>query len=170
MLSLFSSVYLCVNMWTLAYQAHLSAGFSRQECWSGQLCSPPDLSNSGIEPVSLLCLLHWQVGSLHYTDSVPYRYIGSATWEAPSRGLLTNQFFSRFTFLTSINFLNLYMKNLCLLMAQRLIIEIILKKTQMLTELAGLFSLCMEYTVTVFVILHHQSRKDLRYQLGQFSH
>ena len=62
------------------------------------------------------------------------------------------------------------MKNLCLLMAQRLIIEIILKKTQMLTELAGLFSLCMEYTVKVFVILQHQSRKDLRYQLGQFSH
>ena len=26
--------------------------------------NPPDLSNPGIEPASLICLLHWQVGSL----------------------------------------------------------------------------------------------------------
>ena len=36
--------------WTTAQQAPLSMGFSRQEHWSGLLCSPPgDLPNPGIE-------------------------------------------------------------------------------------------------------------------------
>jgi len=50
--------------WTVACQAPLAMGFSRQEYWSG-LPFPPsgDLPNPGIEPESL-CLLHWQVGSL----------------------------------------------------------------------------------------------------------
>ena len=39
--------------WTIACQAPLSMGFSRQEYWSGlPLPSPGDLSNSGIEPGS----------------------------------------------------------------------------------------------------------------------
>ena len=39
-------------------------GFSTQEYWSGLPCPPPaDLPDPGIEP-SLLCLLHWQAGSL----------------------------------------------------------------------------------------------------------
>ena len=38
---------------TVAYQAPLSMGFSRQECWSGlPLPSPGDLPHPGIEPVS----------------------------------------------------------------------------------------------------------------------
>ena len=37
--------------WTIAHQAPLSMGFSRQEYWSGFPCSPPgDLPNSGLEP------------------------------------------------------------------------------------------------------------------------
>ena len=37
--------------WTVAFQAPLSVGFSRQKCWSGLPCPPPgDLSNPGIEP------------------------------------------------------------------------------------------------------------------------
>ena len=40
-------------MWTVARQAPLSTGFSRQEYWSGLPCPPPgDFSNPGIEPVS----------------------------------------------------------------------------------------------------------------------
>ena len=39
--------------WTVAYQAALSVGFSRQEYWNElPLPSPGDLSNLGIEPES----------------------------------------------------------------------------------------------------------------------
>ena len=57
-LSHFSHVRLCVTLWTVACQAPLSMGFSRQEHWSGLLCPPPrDLSYSCLEqsgPTSLL--------------------------------------------------------------------------------------------------------------------
>ena len=54
MLSL-SHVKLFVTLWTVAHQAPLSMGFSRQEDWSGLLCPPPgDLPNPGIEPTSLM--------------------------------------------------------------------------------------------------------------------
>ena len=35
LLSRFSCVRLCATLWTAAYQAPLSMGFSRQECWGG---------------------------------------------------------------------------------------------------------------------------------------
>ena len=39
--------------WTVAHQARLSMGFSRQECWSGlPFPSPGDIPNPGIVPVS----------------------------------------------------------------------------------------------------------------------
>ena len=39
--------------WTVAYQAPLSMGFSRQECWSGlPFPSSRDLPDPGIEPGS----------------------------------------------------------------------------------------------------------------------
>ena len=54
-LSHFSCVRLFATLWTVAHQAPLSIGFSRQEYWSGLPCSPPeDLSNPGIEPASLM--------------------------------------------------------------------------------------------------------------------
>ena len=54
MLSCFSHVWLFVTPWTVASQAPLSMGFSRQEYWSGLPCPPPgDLLDSGIEPASL---------------------------------------------------------------------------------------------------------------------
>ena len=41
------------NPWTVAYQAHPSMGFSRQEYWSGlPFPSPEDLPDSGIKPGS----------------------------------------------------------------------------------------------------------------------
>ena len=37
--------------WTIACQAALSKGFSRQKCWSGFPCPPPgELPSLGIEP------------------------------------------------------------------------------------------------------------------------
>ena len=55
MLSRFSCARRFVIPWTVARQAPLSMGFSRQEYWSGVPCLPPgDLSNPGIEPISLM--------------------------------------------------------------------------------------------------------------------
>ena len=48
-----SHVQLFVTPWNVAYQAPLSMGFSRQECWSGlPFPSPGDLPNPGINPRS----------------------------------------------------------------------------------------------------------------------
>ena len=48
-----SHVGLFVTPWTVAYQAPLSMGFSRQGYWSGlPFPSLGDLPNSGIEPGS----------------------------------------------------------------------------------------------------------------------
>ena len=53
MLSCFSHIQLFATLWTVAHQAPLSTGFSRQEYWSGLPCPPPgDLPDSGIEPAS----------------------------------------------------------------------------------------------------------------------
>ena len=48
-----SRVQLFVILWTVAYHAPLSMGFSRQEHWSGlPIPSPEDLHDPGIEPRS----------------------------------------------------------------------------------------------------------------------
>ena len=71
-LSRFSCVQLFVTLWTVACQAPLSMGFSRQEYWSGlPFFTPGDLSDPGIEPASLVA--PELVGELFTT---------SATWEA----------------------------------------------------------------------------------------
>ena len=55
MLSCFSRVQLFATLWTVARQAPLSTGFSRQEWCSGlTFPSPGDLPNSGIKPTSLM--------------------------------------------------------------------------------------------------------------------
>ena len=55
MLTRISHAQLFATLWTVACQAPLSMGFSRQEHWSELPCPPPgDLPNPGIEPVSLL--------------------------------------------------------------------------------------------------------------------
>ena len=59
-------------LWTVAHQAPLSMGFSRQEYWSGLPCpSPGDLPHLGIEPKSLMSPA--LAGGFFTT---------SATWEA----------------------------------------------------------------------------------------
>ena len=73
MLTCFSRVQLFAALWTVAHQAPLSLGFSRQEYWSGLPFPPPgDLSNSGIEPASLLS-----------PTMVDGFFTTRATWEAP---------------------------------------------------------------------------------------
>ena len=58
--------------WTVAQQAALSMGFSRQEYWSGlPFPAPGDFPNLGIEPAKAMSLLYWQVGSL------PLSHLGS---------------------------------------------------------------------------------------------
>ena len=50
---LLSRVRLFATPWTVAYQASLSMGFSRQEYWSGlPFPSPGDLPDPGIKPRS----------------------------------------------------------------------------------------------------------------------
>ena len=64
MLSCHSHVQLFATLWIVAHQAPLSMRFSRQEHWSGLLCPPlGNLPDPGSNP-PILCLLHWQVGSL----------------------------------------------------------------------------------------------------------
>ena len=51
----FTRVQLFAMLWTVALQAPLSMGFSRQEYWNGFPCPPlGDLPNPGTEPVSLM--------------------------------------------------------------------------------------------------------------------
>ena len=84
MLNCFSCVWLFVTPWTVARQAPLSLGFSRQEYWSGLPCtSSGDLPNQGLNP-RLLLLLHWQAGSLPLASpgkplNTPYNFLKSCT-------------------------------------------------------------------------------------------
>ena len=62
--SCFSCVRLFATLSTVACQARMSMGFSRQEYWSElPWPSPRDVPNPRIKPISL-GLLCWQVGSL----------------------------------------------------------------------------------------------------------
>ena len=56
------------TLWTAAYQASLSMGFFRQECWNGLPLLPRgSLPDPGLKPH----FLHWQV------DSLPLCHLGS---------------------------------------------------------------------------------------------
>ena len=81
-LSHFSRVGLFAIPWTVARQAPLSLGFSRQEYWSRLSCPPPrDLLDPGrLKPTSLM--------SPALTGSF---FATSTTQEAPNQGILQNQ-------------------------------------------------------------------------------
>ena len=55
---------LFVTLWTVDYQAPQSMGFSRQEYWSGLPFPPQGIFLTRGSNSCLLCLLHWQEGSL----------------------------------------------------------------------------------------------------------
>ena len=78
MLSHSRNAPLFVTPWTVARQAPLSIGFSRQEHWSGLPCPPPgDLPDHGIQSVSLAL-----AGGFFTT---------STTWEAPHQAGVMRQ-------------------------------------------------------------------------------
>ena len=66
----FGPIQLCAALWTVARQAPLSLGFSRQECWSGFLfllhCQTLSLSKSDMEQY-LLCTPYWPMHSEQVT-------------------------------------------------------------------------------------------------------
>ena len=71
MVGCFERVQLSVTLWTVAHQAPLSMGFSRQEYWNGLSCPPPgDLPNPGIESTPLMspALAGW-----FFTTSVTWK-------------------------------------------------------------------------------------------------
>ena len=64
-LSGFCLVQLCVTLWIVACQPLLSMGFFRQEYWNGfAMPSSRGSFQAQGSNLHLLCLLHWQVGSL----------------------------------------------------------------------------------------------------------
>ena len=69
-----AQLYLFVTLWTVAHQAPLSMGFSRQEYWSGlPFPSPGDLPDPGIESVSPALA----------ENSLPLSHQGSQTFVLP---------------------------------------------------------------------------------------
>ena len=84
-LSRFTRVRLFATPWTVARQAPLSTGFSRQEYWSGLPCPPPgDLPDSGIIPVSLPSPA---LAGSFFTASVTWEAQG---WDYCGRNLMEN--------------------------------------------------------------------------------
>ena len=95
-LSCFSCVQLCATLWTVAHQASLSMGFSRQKYWNRLPCPPPgDLPNPGMEPASPALagrfFYHWAIAasclcSFNRTNIPPHVYtfllkcITSVSW------------------------------------------------------------------------------------------
>ena len=79
----FSHVRLFMTLRTVACQAPLSMGFSKQEYWSGlSFPAPGDLPNPGIEPASLMASA--LAGEFFST---------STTWEAPKLPMQNKQIF-----------------------------------------------------------------------------
>ena len=70
-------VQLFGTLWTIAHQAPLFMGFTRQEYWSGFPCPPPvDFPNLGIEPTSLM------------SPALAGRFFTTSTfWETPYLGM-----------------------------------------------------------------------------------
>ena len=78
MLSHYRCVWLFAALWTIAHQAPLSMGLSRQEYWSGlPFPSPGDLPDPGIEPEFLT--------SAALADR---SFTTSASWKALHIGML----------------------------------------------------------------------------------
>ena len=94
MLSYFNCVQLCATLWTVAHQAPLSMGFSRQEYWSGLPCHPPgDLPNPETEHTFLMSFpgllsrpCRKRRPSARGRGAAPVRALGAGGCRAPGRG------------------------------------------------------------------------------------
>ena len=109
MLCHFCHFCIYVTLWTVALQAPLSMGFSRQEYWSGLPCSPSgDFPNPGIEPTFLVSVSPALAGRF---------FITSAFWGVPiqkpkkklTRGL-RRHFHSLLCFVNDLLFVSLNLK------------------------------------------------------------
>ena len=65
---------LFATQWTIAQQASLSMGFSRQDYRSGLPCPPPDLLNPGIKPMSPA------LADMFFITSATWEYLGALKW------------------------------------------------------------------------------------------
>jgi len=78
--SVAQSCALFATPWTVAHQAPLSMGFSRQEYWGGlPRCPSGDLSDSGVEPLSsalagrfFTTLTNFKVRSKNWVKTMPF--------------------------------------------------------------------------------------------------
>ena len=106
----FSQVQLFATLWTVAHQAPLSSGFSRQECCSGlPFPSPGDLPKSGIEhssPALQADSTHWVTGEAGHGRQqiiplpVCYKpvslcYLGHGQWVRKFGGLSPERCFTQ---------------------------------------------------------------------------
>ena len=90
-----SRVWLITTPWTVAHQAPLCMGFSRQEYWNGLPFPPPgDLHDPGIEPMSPeLQVDSWQLSHPSFREQVLKGWVGS--YRGPSLFLSSNRLFQR---------------------------------------------------------------------------
>ena len=95
MLSCFHCVQFFVTPWTVAPQAPLPMGFSRQEYWSGLPCPPPgDVPDPRIKPTFLL-----------FPAFAGGFFTTTATWEAVRQHRFWISVFKEFTLNVAVIFL-----------------------------------------------------------------
>ena len=87
-LSCFGHVRLFVTPWTVARQASLSMGFSKQEYWSGLPSPPPrDLPHPGIKPASLMSPA---LAGRFFTLSITWEALSSYACVSISHSVVSN--------------------------------------------------------------------------------
>ena len=81
---LLSHVRLFATPWTVAHQAPLSMGFSRQEYWSGLPCPPGDFPDPGIEPASPALQMDFFFPVRHLGSLISYiTFLSVLAWKIP---------------------------------------------------------------------------------------
>ena len=80
-----SHVWLCATSWTIAHQAPLSVGFSRQEYWNGLPCPPPgDLPNPGVKSAFSAAAGGFFTTSITWEAQVRHGAMENFSWEVTS--------------------------------------------------------------------------------------
>ena len=82
LLSGFSHIRFCGTLWTVARQAPLPLGLSRQEYWTGLPCPPPgDFPNPRLLGISCIsCWATWKVPSIGYLYSFFFNNTSLCIW------------------------------------------------------------------------------------------